>query len=306
MEKNGVYHMPSIFFSLPESPGRNNFWDKMDFSIYHSLFRMKKATRFSTEPLSYADFISIRYVYSGEDTISTPDSSFILHRNDILLLNSGFVCSQKLSHDDDVVFTMMFEKDYLVNHILNPQAKSSIITSFIYDYVLDNPNPKNYILFHGHDNDRLPRLLEDIVMEYTHPTELGEILLQSYLQILMVEMSGCEYEFEETKDSISSIHFAEILHYIDTHLADVSLAALAKQYGYHPDYISRRIKKMTGYTYKDYLLNKRIEQVCLLLRNSDLPISEIINQCGFSNESYFYKKFKQITGMTPKIYRLKV
>ena len=253
----------------------------------------------------YGDFLCIRYIYSGIDEITTPDSSFTLRANDICLMNAGFVCSQRLSHEDDVVFTIMFEKDYLIKNVINKRASGSIITRFIYDYVLSAKNPQNYIIFHCANNDRLPRLIEDIVMEYTHPTEFGEILLESYLQILLVEMTHGEYEFEQNKQSLKTILFAEILHEIDENYATVTLNNLSEKFGYNSDYISRRIEKMTGLSYKNYVLDKKMEHVCHLLTNSNLPIIEILEKCGFSNETYFYKKFKEKYHTAPKDYRLR-
>ena len=197
----------------------------------------------------------------------------------------------------------MFEKDYLVKNVIRNQRESSIITRFIYDYVLASKNPNNYIIFHGKDSDKLPRLLEDIVMEYAHPTSMGELLLEAYLQILLVEMTHFEYEFEKTKNSLQTIHFAEILQEIEDSYATVSLSGLAKKYGYNPDYISRRIQKITGKSYKDHLLETRMGKVCQLLKNSSLPIQEIMIQCGFTSETYFYKKFKELFHMTPHAYR---
>ena len=303
LEDNGVYHLPSIFFGYQDKKEPETLWDRMNMSPYQSLFRMKKATRFSKEPLVYADFLCIRYVYSGEVEINTPTNAFTLRKNDILLINAGFVLSQHLAHDDDVVFTIMFEKDYLVRNVLNSRSGSNIISRFIYSYVLNNENPRNYIIFHGADNDRLPRLFEDIVMEYTYPTELGTILLESYLQILLVEMTHSDYEFEHTRESRQSFQIAEILNEIDTDYQTVSLQALAEKYSYHPDYISRQIRHLTGMNFRDYLLEKRMEHVCMLLKNSDLSISEIQRQSGFENETYFYKKFRQRYKMTPKDYR---
>lgn len=303
LEEGGIYHMPSIFFAYQDKKEPEDLWDRMDMSPYQSLFRMKKATRFSKEPLMYADFLCIRYVYDGEVEIRTPSEAFVLHKNDILLMNAGFVLSQHLRHEEDVVFTVMFEKDYLVRNVLNSRSGSNIISRFIYSYVLNSENPRNYILFHGADNDRLPRLFEDIVMEYTHPTELGTILLESYLQILLVEMTHADYEYPHNRESRQSLRIAEILEEIDRNYAAVDLQALADRYGYHPDYISRQIRHLTGRSFRDYLLDRKMEQVCMLLRNSDLPVSEILHRTGFPNETHFYRLFRKRYGVTPAEYR---
>lgn len=302
-ESDGVYHMPSIYYAYQDSRSPRTFADSIDYSPYQSIFRIKKATRFQREPLFYADFLCIRYIYSGNIVIRTRDGEFTMKQNDILLVNSGFVLSQYLAHEDDIVFTLMFEKDYLIHHVLNNKAAGNVISKFIYSYIMSSVNPRNYILFHGKDNDRLPRLAEDLLMEYTQPTELGTILLEAYLQILLVEMTHSSYEFPQDRDSRHSFVIAEILNEIDHHFQDVSLQSLAQKYNYHPDHISRQIRKATGKSFKDCLLDRRMEEVCSLLINTALPISEIEQRSGFENETYFYKKFREKYNMTPNEYR---
>lgn len=303
LEADGVYHMPSIFFAYPDSSPPKTWTDSIDKSPYQSIFRIKKATRFQQEPLSYADFLCIRYVYSGEALITTRDSRFVMRQNDILLINSGFVLSQCLMHEDDVVFTLMFEKDYLIHHVLNNKAAGNVISRFISSYIMSSTNPRNYILFHGKDNDRIPRVIEDMLMEYTAPTDLGTILLEAYLQILLVEMSHSDYEFRQDRDSRHLYVIAEILDDIDRNYSTVTLQSLSEKYSYNSDHISRLIRRATGKTFKDYLLDRRMEAVCSALKNTSLPISEIESEAGFQNETYFYKQFRRKYGMTPNEYR---
>lgn len=302
-EANGVYHMPSIYLNSVQLSQPKSLRERIQSSPYQSQFRLHKATRFAKEPMSYADFLCIRYVYSGQVEIETQSSRFTLEQNDILLMNAGFVLSQHLSHEEDVAFTLMFEKDYLTQKLLSRWKERTVVSRFMYSYVLQSDNPKNYILFHGGDNDRLPRLMEDFVLEYIHPRELGENLLESYLQILLTEMTRSPYEYDQNRESVHSLHMAEILSEIDQNYQQISLQELAEKYRYHPDYISRQIRTMTGRSFKDYVLWRRMEQVCALLKNSELPISEIEQRAGFQNESYFYKKFRELFHMSPKEYR---
>ena len=302
-ENDGIYHMPSIYFAYQDSSAPRTFTDGIDCSPYQSLFRIKKATRFQREPLSYADFLSIRYVYSGDVMIRTRDGDFTMKQNDVLLVNSGFVLSQYLAGEDDIVFTLMFEKDYLIHNVLNNKAAGNVITRFIYSYIMSSVNPRNYILFHGKDNDRLPRVFEDLLMEYTSPTDLGTILLEAYLQILLVEMSHSAFEFRQDRESRGHYVIAEILDEIDRNYATVTLQALSDKYSYNPDHISRQIRRATGRSFKDHLLDRRMEAVCSHLKNSTLPVSEIEEKAGFQNETYFYKKFREKYGMTPNEYR---
>ena len=55
----------------------------------------------------------------------------------------------------------------------------------------------------------------------------------------------------------------------------------------------------------DYLKRVRMRAACEMLLFYDKKISEIANECGFSDSSYFCKVFKENVGMTPASYRRK-
>ena len=68
-------------------------------------------------------------------------------------------------------------------------------------------------------------------------------------------------------------------------------------------WLSREIKKRTGKTYKELLQNKRMSQAAYLLTSSAVPVTDIIESVGYDNTSYFYRKFRERYGMSPKEYR---
>jgi AraC-like DNA-binding protein len=55
-------------------------------------------------------------------------------------------------------------------------------------------------------------------------------------------------------------------------------------------------------TYKNFLLNIRIGYACRLLTDESMNISEIAYTCGFENLSNFNRQFKQIKGITPRLF----
>lgn len=52
-----------------------------------------------------------------------------------------------------------------------------------------------------------------------------------------------------------------------------------------------------------YLKHYRISKACEQLKNSSRNISQIGELCGFSDESYFVKQFRQEMGMSPGVFR---
>lgn len=86
----------------------------------------------------------------------------------------------------------------------------------------------------------------------------------------------------------------------------VCVAELATHFHYHPKYLSQRVKRETGMSLSAYLLSLRLSYAQELLSKTEFSIADIAKQCGFSNASYFYRSFQQITSMTPAQYRRKM
>ena len=95
----------------------------------------------------------------------------------------------------------------------------------------------------------------------------------------------------------------EALAYIQSNYRTASLTALANQMNL-PDYaLSKLIKTETGSTFKELLQQKRLHQAARLIRETDLPVSDVITLVGYDNTSYFYRVFREEFGLTPREYR---
>ena len=94
----------------------------------------------------------------------------------------------------------------------------------------------------------------------------------------------------------------EALAYIQSNYRTASLTALANQMNL-PDYaLSKLIKTETGSTFKELLQQKRLHQAARLIRETDLPVSDVITLVGYDNTSYFYRVFREEFGLTPREY----
>ena len=101
----------------------------------------------------------------------------------------------------------------------------------------------------------------------------------------------------------SSNHIYAILRYIETNCADCTLESTAAFFHMHPNYLSSYIKKHTNYTYKQLIQNQRLSQAAMLLRTTTLPTCDISIAVGYENTGFFFKKFEEKYGCTPKEYR---
>lgn len=98
----------------------------------------------------------------------------------------------------------------------------------------------------------------------------------------------------------SDFHFAQILRWINSNLFRyVSVVELAETFNYSPNYLCNLFRRKTGYSTREYINRRKIEEASFLLVQSDLTLKEIADACGFSDYKYFLKVFKQITNQTP-------
>lgn len=90
----------------------------------------------------------------------------------------------------------------------------------------------------------------------------------------------------------------------NNHTQKITLPALAKHCHLHPNYLCAVFKQYTGETIFDYLTRIRVESAQRLLKE-DLPVNKVAELSGFRSECLLYRKFKELTGMTPKAYAKK-
>ena len=70
-------------------------------------------------------------------------------------------------------------------------------------------------------------------------------------------------------------------------------------------YLSRLFRKEVGISLKQFVKEARVDIAKNLLRYSNLSYLVISVSLGFSSQSSFIAVFKEITGVTPKVYREK-
>lgn len=94
------------------------------------------------------------------------------------------------------------------------------------------------------------------------------------------------------------------LEYIDEHYAtQIRLIDVADELKVSREHLSRIIKEHTNENFIDYLIRTRINSAKNYLATSTLRVYEIAHVVGFTEPSYFTRKFKEINGITPKEYR---
>lgn len=109
----------------------------------------------------------------------------------------------------------------------------------------------------------------------------------------------------ETRQSNSTVNAIKIiLKYIDENLQNtIYLPTLAQLVNFDKSYMSRFFKKHLGITCTEYITRCRLNKASQLLATTGMTVTEIAFETGFTNISFFLKKFKERYSVTPIKYR---
>ena len=117
----------------------------------------------------------------------------------------------------------------------------------------------------------------------------------------------CHYVTKKIK--MGNELFAATAHIIEElsdsfHNSSLDLSRLLAKSGYAEDYIRCHFKKITGKTPGRFLTELRIKHACYMIETYGkvLTLNEIAEKCGYTDYVYFSKRFKEITGTSPRNY----
>lgn len=110
-------------------------------------------------------------------------------------------------------------------------------------------------------------------------------------------------KLEETDDSISPIILKLLRNIEENYSKDLNLKEISETYNINSIYLGQLFQKETGILFSDYLNNFRVNKAKNLLVETSLKAAEIGELVGYANKNYFYRKFKDIVGITPSEWR---
>ena len=217
-------------------------------------------------PVITIETYELIFVLSGEIKIYEGERNFIVSPGQMLLLEPGI---EHGGFAHNVGHTSFYWLHFYTNRISEWQMKKQCT---------------------------MPPQTEKIFRELIHlfhvHKDLSEVTLAKFL---MENRLNSEY-----KNKLAY----EIREFIRIHVREnLRVDALARQFGYSPDHLSRLYKQEFGLDLKEAITRQRLLDIESLLLNTDATIKEIAMMSGFEDENIFVKFFKYHEGITPRTYR---
>ncbi len=135
-------------------------------------------------------------------------------------------------------------------------------------------------------------------------------LLASFIQILDLLLDAEELVWLNDASLLSDYSYnaqgrvAQLMDFIQQNFrTEITLEKAASVAGLQLHSFCRFFKTLTHRTFSDFINEVRIGFACQLLQHSDIPITQVAFESGYSNISYFNRSFKKIHRLTPREFR---
>ncbi len=267
------------------------------------LIQVRPHTRFVHFPKHRHNYVEVIYMCQGTTTHIIDGNQVVLEEGDMLFLNQ---------HAEQEILPAK-EKDIAVNFIILPEFfdtafsmmrnEENTLREFLVGTLSGNNGLSSYLYFHVSDILPIQNLVENMVWTIFYDLGNKRSCNQITMGLLLLQLLNYTDKMETGSGKFQTELTGIVLSYIEEHYKNGTLSELAELMRYDVYWLSREIKKCMGKTYKELQQEKRMNQARYLLNNTKLPVTDIIESIGYDNTSYFYRKFKEKYGMSPKEYR---
>lgn len=146
---------------------------------------------------------------------------------------------------------------------------------------------------------------EYLVKSDIRPKELKEILdkvNESVKELEKNQVSRLQKEstLSESKDGYSKTIKKSIDYIHKNYKQHISLQDISNYVFLSHEYFSRLFKEEVGENFSSYLTNYRMKKAESLIKNTDMKISQIAIEVGYTNASYFSRSYKKFKGISPE------
>lgn len=250
-------------------------------------------------------FLELIYVYSGQCTQIINDKTITMKQGEICILDTNTFHSIERAGQDDIIINCLMRKSYFDTAFLSRLSGNDIFTSFFIHAIYQSKNTNEYILLHSGENEVIQNLMNTILGEYFDRKMCAKEVINSYMIILFAEMLRV-YRSDVNKQhyaELKNTKMSDVIQYIQSNNKTATLETTARNFSFDAAYLSKAIKKITGFKFMDLVHQSRLADACKLLEVTDLPIHVIANEAGYENVNFFYQIFKRRYLCSPAEYR---
>lgn len=126
----------------------------------------------------------------------------------------------------------------------------------------------------------------------------------AHLTLLLIDLARLAVDVVGDLRHSGEPVLAEVFAVIDRrHGAALSLRDVAAEVGMTPGHLTTLVRRRTGRTVQEWIIERRMAESRRLLADTDLPIAEVARRVGIADPGYFSRLFRRTHGTSPRAWR---
>ena len=249
------------------------------------------------------DWVEILYCLQGNLEVLLEGKTCPFSAGDLLIVPSHEVHQISGVTEETHAYIVLKFLPELMNTSMRTQSEYRCILPFLL-----HGNGKQQLFTAAELKDSpIPALARRFYQEYTEMDFGYEIALKAdfYYLILWILRRWHANDPEEKNFTLKQYEqLQQIFDYVaENYASEISVASMAELCHVSYSYFSKLFTKMTGQTFVEYLNAVRLSAAERLLITTEMNITEISFATGFSDLSYFTRRFTAKNRMSPRQYR---
>lgn len=292
----------SLYYA-PEKGNKNTVIDSSRVLDNGKLIDIRPHTRFVHFPKHSHNYIEFVYMCQGSTKHLIDDQPITLMEGDLLFMNQHATQEILPAGNDDIAVNFMIRPQFFDDVLPRLSGENNLLRDFLVSCLTDHDMGGNYLYFPVRDLLPVQNLMENLIWIMLNNPAYTRNLAQQSMTLLFDHLVEQAVNIRVPENSYEQNLIIRLLNYIETEYKNAALSVFIEKNSIDIYTMSRIIKKNTGMTFKDLLIQKRMKTAAFLLENTSLSIMDISFTVGYENTSYFHKIFREKFGMSPREYR---
>lgn len=268
------------------------------------LIEIRPHTRFIHFPMHRHNYVELVYMCCGSTThIINKTKKITLKEGDLLFLSQNATQEILPAGRDDIAVNFIILPEFF-DRTISMIEQENVLRDFLLSTLSADSSTSSYLHFQAKDILPVQNLLENMIWTIIHKQSGTNTINQTTMGLLFLNLSMFADNISQNDHNQYEQNLVfSALKYIESHYKNGTLSELSAELGQPAYYISKLLKKHTGSNFKELLQQRKLQQAAYLLTQTPLTAEAIMEAIGYDNSSYFYRKFREKYGCSPKNYR---
>lgn len=292
---------------MVEGSGNPEVYD----TIKHNVSVTRKP-RYVACPPHRTGMLEMIYMVSGSVRFTVGNRELMLNTGDFFLPNLYTMVAWDAPGENDIMVSFNMKAQFLEDTCVKLRTNTAL-SEFLLDTLRRDVSWNRYLHFANVTDLGVRNLAETLIyasFPYLNEENMGcgsapdpEITAYMMCSLFVALSRNLETLTEDSTTNYTEALRQTVCDYIATEYQTASLQELSRMLSQSESALSRRIKEIFGFNFKELLLQKRFERAVVLLEHTQLSVADIAQSVGYENTSFFYRRFHQIYGISPSDYR---